>query len=296
MRRGHDQSAAAAARGLEQLLALDLAHQRQRAPRAAAPDLAQLQQALAGFAQTFARQYGAGRGIEFGARDRQILLDVPPFAPLQAPDQPAQRRARRVQRAQRQRTGQAQQSVDEGDRGAHADSGKAASVAALVPATMRCYHAVSRRLADAADAVRPVRRRSTPAPSARMIALIQRVSEARVEVDAATVGAIGPGLLALVAVEPGDGEAQVTRLLERLLGYRVFADDAGPHEPLACGHRRRPAAGQPVHARRRHPQGHAPRLRHRCAAGAGADAGSSVWSSWRARRIRGWKAGASVPI
>ncbi len=60
-----------------------------------------------------------------------------------------------------------------------------------------------------------------------MIALIQRVSEARVEVDAATVGAIGAGLLALVAIEPADGEAQVTRLLERLLGYRVFADDAG---------------------------------------------------------------------
>ncbi len=60
-----------------------------------------------------------------------------------------------------------------------------------------------------------------------MIALIQRVSEARVEVDAATAGAIGPGLLALVAVEPADGEAQVTRLLERLLGYRVFADAAG---------------------------------------------------------------------
>ena len=60
-----------------------------------------------------------------------------------------------------------------------------------------------------------------------MIALIQRVSEARVEVDAATVGAIGSGLLALVAVEPADGEAQVTRLLERLLGYRVFADDTG---------------------------------------------------------------------
>ena len=60
-----------------------------------------------------------------------------------------------------------------------------------------------------------------------MIALIQRVSEARVEADAATVGAIGPGLLALVAVEPADGEPQVTRLLERLLGYRVFADAAG---------------------------------------------------------------------
>ena len=60
-----------------------------------------------------------------------------------------------------------------------------------------------------------------------MIALIQRVTEARVEVAGAVVGAIGPGLLALVAVQPGDGEAQVERMLERLLGYRVFADAQG---------------------------------------------------------------------
>jgi D-tyrosyl-tRNA(Tyr) deacylase len=60
-----------------------------------------------------------------------------------------------------------------------------------------------------------------------MIALIQRVSEARVEVGTRTVGAIEAGLLALVAVQPGDGEAQARRLLERLLGYRVFADGEG---------------------------------------------------------------------
>jgi len=60
-----------------------------------------------------------------------------------------------------------------------------------------------------------------------MICLIQRVSEARVEVDGQTVGAIGTGLLALVAVEPNDGEAQVSRMCERLLGYRVFADESG---------------------------------------------------------------------
>lgn len=60
-----------------------------------------------------------------------------------------------------------------------------------------------------------------------MIALIQRVTEAHVDVDDDTVGAIGPGLLALVAVEPDDGEKQARRMLERLLGYRVFADDAG---------------------------------------------------------------------
>ncbi|MEO5625498.1 MAG: D-aminoacyl-tRNA deacylase [Dokdonella sp.] len=60
-----------------------------------------------------------------------------------------------------------------------------------------------------------------------MIALIQRVSSARVEVDAQTVGAIGAGLLALVAVQPDDGETQARRLLERVLGYRVFADEQG---------------------------------------------------------------------
>ncbi|GAB3022823.1 D-aminoacyl-tRNA deacylase [Oleiagrimonas citrea] len=60
-----------------------------------------------------------------------------------------------------------------------------------------------------------------------MIALIQRVTEASVRVDQDTVGAIGPGLLALVAVEPGDGEKQARRMRERLLGYRVFADDEG---------------------------------------------------------------------
>ncbi len=60
-----------------------------------------------------------------------------------------------------------------------------------------------------------------------MIALIQRVTEAAVRVDGNCIGAIGPGLLALVAVEPGDHEAQFTRMAERLLGYRVFSDAAG---------------------------------------------------------------------
>lgn len=60
-----------------------------------------------------------------------------------------------------------------------------------------------------------------------MISLIQRVIEASVHVDDEQVGAIGPGLLALVAVEPADGEPQARRMLERLLGYRVFADAEG---------------------------------------------------------------------
>ncbi|TAK38712.1 MAG: D-tyrosyl-tRNA(Tyr) deacylase [Lysobacteraceae bacterium] len=60
-----------------------------------------------------------------------------------------------------------------------------------------------------------------------MLALIQRVTSASVAVDGDTIGSIGPGLLALVGVEPGDGAAQVARMTERLLGYRVFADDQG---------------------------------------------------------------------
>lgn len=60
-----------------------------------------------------------------------------------------------------------------------------------------------------------------------MIGLLQRVLEASVRVDEDCVGAIGPGLLVLVGVEKGDAEAQVERLLERLLGYRVFPDDVG---------------------------------------------------------------------
>ena len=60
-----------------------------------------------------------------------------------------------------------------------------------------------------------------------MLSLIQRVSSASVSVEGEVVGAIGPGLLALVGVESGDGEAQVARMAERLLGYRVFEDAGG---------------------------------------------------------------------
>jgi len=60
-----------------------------------------------------------------------------------------------------------------------------------------------------------------------MLSLIQRVTQASVSVEGQLVGTIGPGLLALVAVEPGDSEVQFARMAERLLGYRVFADGAG---------------------------------------------------------------------
>lgn len=57
-----------------------------------------------------------------------------------------------------------------------------------------------------------------------MLALIQRVTHAQVTVDGVVVGAIGPGLLALVGVEPGDGADQIRKLGDRLLRYRVFGD------------------------------------------------------------------------
>lgn len=60
-----------------------------------------------------------------------------------------------------------------------------------------------------------------------MIALIQRVTQASVVVEGATVGAIGAGLLALVCAERGDTEREADALLSKLLAYRVFSDDAG---------------------------------------------------------------------
>lgn len=60
-----------------------------------------------------------------------------------------------------------------------------------------------------------------------MIGLLQRVTQASVTVEGAVVGAIGRGMLVLVAVQPADTTANVERLLERILSYRVFPDDAG---------------------------------------------------------------------
>lgn len=60
-----------------------------------------------------------------------------------------------------------------------------------------------------------------------MIALLQRVTHARVEVEGETLGAIGPGLLALIGFERDDVAGRLPRLLERVLNYRVFPDDRG---------------------------------------------------------------------
>lgn len=60
-----------------------------------------------------------------------------------------------------------------------------------------------------------------------MIGLLQRVSEGRISIGGRCVGEIGRGLVVLVGVARGDDEARAERLLERLLGYRVFADGDG---------------------------------------------------------------------
>ena len=60
-----------------------------------------------------------------------------------------------------------------------------------------------------------------------MIGLLQRVSQAAVTVNGKTTGTIGRGVLVFVGVECGDDEAKADRLLERLLGYRVFPDTEG---------------------------------------------------------------------
>jgi D-tyrosyl-tRNA(Tyr) deacylase len=60
-----------------------------------------------------------------------------------------------------------------------------------------------------------------------MIALIQRVTRAEVQIGGVSHGAIGRGILALIGVRPDDTSASATRLLERLLAYRVFPDAEG---------------------------------------------------------------------
>lgn len=60
-----------------------------------------------------------------------------------------------------------------------------------------------------------------------MIGLLQRVSSAQIAVDGMNIGVISRGLLVFIGIESEDTEAQADRLIERVLGYRVFADAAG---------------------------------------------------------------------
>jgi D-tyrosyl-tRNA(Tyr) deacylase len=60
-----------------------------------------------------------------------------------------------------------------------------------------------------------------------MRAVVQRVSRARVEVDGAVMGEIGPGLLVLLGVAKNDTRADAEFLAEKILGLRIFSDEAG---------------------------------------------------------------------
>jgi D-tyrosyl-tRNA(Tyr) deacylase len=60
-----------------------------------------------------------------------------------------------------------------------------------------------------------------------MLAVVQRVREAKVVVEGRTTGAIGQGLLVLLCAERGDGEMQADKLLAKLLKLRIFSDEAG---------------------------------------------------------------------
>ena len=60
-----------------------------------------------------------------------------------------------------------------------------------------------------------------------MIALLQRTTEARVDIDGHAVAAISSGILALVGFHKEDSPAQIGRMAERILGYRLFADEEG---------------------------------------------------------------------
>ena len=58
-----------------------------------------------------------------------------------------------------------------------------------------------------------------------MIALIQRVTQAKVEVEGQIVGQIGKGLLVLLGVEKEDDQAKADKLAEKVLNYRIFSDE-----------------------------------------------------------------------
>lgn len=60
-----------------------------------------------------------------------------------------------------------------------------------------------------------------------MIALLQRVRRAHIDIDGETVASIGPGLLVFACVQPGDTAARIDRLAARIVAYRVFPDAAG---------------------------------------------------------------------
>ena len=79
-----------------------------------------------------------------------------------------------------------------------------------------------------------------------MQALLQRVSQARVEIDGQAVGQIGAGLLVLLCAERGDGEPIADRMLAKLLKLRIFSDDEAVARPTQVG-RAAPSGGSEPH-------------------------------------------------
>ena len=115
-----------------------------------------------------------------------------------------------------------------------------------------------------------------------MIAVVQRVTEAAVRVGDEVVGAIGPGLLALVAVHRDDGPADVAWTAGKLAGLRVFRVGDKDFDADAAPGRRRGAAGEQLHGGRRHPPGPPALVRRRVPAGAAAS-NSTRWPKPSAR-------------
>jgi D-tyrosyl-tRNA(Tyr) deacylase len=76
-----------------------------------------------------------------------------------------------------------------------------------------------------------------------MKAVLQRVAYARVRVDGAVVGEVGPGLLVLLGVMDGDGPGNLAELVDRVAGYRVFPDEEGRMNRSLLDRR---AAGEPA--------------------------------------------------
>jgi hypothetical protein len=128
-----------------------------------------------------------------------------------------------------------------------------------------------------------------------VIALLQRVAEARVEVEGRVVGRIGRGILLFVCAEPDDTDAIADKLVDKVLRMRIFADVAGKMNLDLATARRRPARRQPVHPRRRHrerqPAGLFPAPRRPSSA----DGSTSGCSPPRRRVTPTWRTASSAP-
>ena len=81
-----------------------------------------------------------------------------------------------------------------------------------------------------------------------MRAVVQRVSQAKVEVEGEITGQIGMGLMVLVGVEEGDQQHDMEYLADKVIGLRIFEDEQGKMNLSVAGSRWRITCGEPVHA------------------------------------------------